>query len=238
VSVGSVVLRADSIGKSYGARKVLSGVYFQAAAGEVTALLGRNGAGKSTLLKIAAGWVRADHGFVEFLGRRHLRPRAAALAREGLFLLPVDRSPLVPRSTLAQHLDALEARFGRGEATARAGVLERLGIAHLEHAPTAALSGGERRRAELALALLRRPRCLLADEPFRGIDPHDAEVVQGALTALAGEGCAVVLTGHEMTWMLGVGDVFVWVRDGSAEPLGRRADAERHWRFRREYLGA
>jgi len=237
MSGAEVVLRADSIGKSYASRTVLRSAYCQASAGEVTVLLGRNGAGKSTLLKIAAGWVSADHGFVEFRGRRHPRPRAALLAREGLFFLPVDRSPLVPRFTLAQHLDALEARFGRGESAARQGMLELLGIAPLEHTPTAALSGGERRRAELALALVHRPRCLLADEPFRGIDPQEAEVVRDALVELARSGCAVVLTGHEMTWMLEVGDRFVWVRKGSTEPLGGRAEALSHWRFRREYLG-
>jgi lipopolysaccharide export system ATP-binding protein len=230
----SLVLRADSISRSYRGRRVLTAAWLSASAGTVTALVGRNGAGKSTLLKIAAGWLRADHGLVEFQGRRYHRPDPAALARDGMFFLPVDRSILSPPFTLAQHLDALEARFGRGE---RAAVLERLGIAELERERCAALSGGERRRAELALAVLRRPTCLLLDEPFRGIDPKDVEVLQAVVRSLAGAGCAVVITGHEIPSLLAVSDAVVWLRDGTAQALGSAAQAAEDWRFRREYLG-
>lgn len=231
----SVVLRADSIAKSYRGRRVLASACFDARAGVVTALVGRNGQGKSTLMKIAAGWVAADHGFVELAGRRHLRPAPAALAADGLFFLPVDRSILAPGFTLAHHLDALEARFGRVD---RAPVLERLGIAALERVRCGALSGGERRRAHLAVALLRRPACLLLDEPFRGIDPLDAEVVQAELRALAAAGCAVVLTGHETTWTLGVADRVTWLHVGGTLSFATREEAEADWRFRRDYLGA
>jgi ABC-type multidrug transport system ATPase subunit len=231
----SAVLRADSIGKSYRGRKVLSSVYFEAAAGAVTALVGRNGAGKSTLLKIAAGWMRADHGFVEFRGRRHHRPDAAAMARGGLFFVPIDRSILSPPCTLAQHLDAVEARFGR--AADRAAVLERLEIAALEHVRCAALSGGERRRAELAVALIRHPSCLLLDEPFRSIDPKDVDALQAVVRELADGGCAVVLTGHEIPRILEVADSIVWLRDGTAQSLGSPAQAAEDWRFGRDYLG-
>ncbi len=231
----SAVLRADSVGKALGGKRVLTSAYFEAAPGSLTALLGRNGAGKSTLLRIAAGWLRPDHGFVEFRGRRHVDAPAARLAREGLFHLPVDRSVLSPHFTLRQHLDALEARFGAGD---RRGVLERLGIAGVEGVRCAALSGGERRRAELAVALLRRPVCLLLDEPFRGIDPLEAEVLRGVLRALAAEGCAVALTGHETTWVMDLADRFVWVHDGTTQALGGPEEAARHWQFRRDYLGA
>ncbi len=230
----SPVLRVDSVGKSFGHRRVLASAYFQARAGAVTALVGRNGAGKSTLLKIAAGWLRPDHGLVEFRGRRYPAPRPARLARDGLFVLPVDVSVLSPAFTLAQHLDALEARFGAGD---RAAVLERLGVAHLAGVACRRLSGGERRLAELALAVLRRPVCLLADEPFRGIVPRHAERVLATLREMARGGCAVVVTGHEMGWVLEAADEVTWVRDGSTEPLGTRDEAVAHWRFRREYLG-
>ncbi|HEU4562879.1 MAG TPA: ATP-binding cassette domain-containing protein [Longimicrobium sp.] len=230
----SVLLRADSIGRSYGARRVLTSAYFEAAAGAVTALVGRNGAGKTTLLKIAAGWMAADHGMVEFRGRRYHNPNPAALAADGLFYLPVDRSILSPPFRLAQHLDAVEARFGRGN---RGEVLERLGITRLEHVRCAAFSGGERRRAGLALALLRRPACLLLDEPFRGIDPRDVEMLQAEMRTLAASGCAVVLTGHEIPQILSVAHSVIWVRDGSTQMMGDPAAAEADWRFRREYLG-
>jgi len=230
----NVVLRADSIGKSYRGRRVLASAYFEARAGAVSALVGRNGTGKSTLLKIAAGWMKPDHGLVEFRGRRYHRPDPAAMARDGLFFVPIDRSILSPPFTLAQHLDAVEARFGREN---RAAVLERLGIAALERVRCAAFSGGERRRAELALALLRRPSCLLLDEPFRGIDPKDVEVLQAVVRELAEAGCAVVLTDHEVPEILAVADSVVWLRDGTSQALGTAAQAAEDWRFRREYLG-
>ena len=231
----SAILRVDSVGKSYGDRRVLSSAFFDAVPGTVTALVGRNGAGKSTLMKIAAGWVRPDHGLVEFAGVRHLRPRPGELARAGLFYLPVDRSILSPHFTLAQHLDALESRFGPRD---RAPVLERLRISALAGVKTMALSGGERRRAELAVALLRRPPCLLLDEPFHGIDPRDAELVQETITEVAAAGCAVVVTGHEMGWLLPVADRITWVHQGSTRPLGDGEQAAENWEFRREYLGS
>jgi len=231
----SAVLRADSIGKSYRGRRVLASAYFEAAAGAVTALVGRNGTGKSTLLKIAAGWIAPDHGFVELRGRRHHRPDPAAMARGGMFILPVDRSILSPRFTLAQHLDAVEARFG--PAAERAAVLERLEIAALERVRYGAFSGGERRRAELAVALLRRPSCLLLDEPFRGIDPKDVEMLQEIFRSTADAGCAVVVTGHEIAPILALADSVVWLREGTTQALGDAAQAAADWRFGRDFLG-
>ena len=231
----SVLLRADSIGKSYRGRKVLSSAYVQAETGVVTALVGRNGSGKSTLLGIAAGWLAADSGMVEFRGRRHRRPHPGAMARDGLFFLPVERSILSPALTLAQHLDAVEARFGR--CADRSGLLERLGIAALERVRTAALSSGERRRAQLAVALARRAACLLLDEPFRGIDPRDAEVVHAEIRAAPHAGSAVLFTGHEIPQLLTLADSVTWVRDGSTQLLGSPAAASTHFHFRRDYLG-
>jgi ABC-type multidrug transport system ATPase subunit len=228
------LLRADSIGWSIRGRAVLRSAYLEAHAGTVTALVGRNGAGKSTLLRIAAGWMRWDYGLVEFRARRHPRQNPAALARDGLFFVPIDRSILSPRYTLGEHIDALEARFGAADRTA---VLERLEIAALERVRCGAFSGGERRRAELALALLRRPACLLLDEPFRGIDPKDVEMLQAVVRELAAAGCAVVLTGHEVHDLLAVADAVIWLHDGATRLLGPPAQAAEDWRFRRDYLG-
>jgi ABC-type multidrug transport system ATPase subunit len=230
----NAALWLEGIGKSIGPRRILSSADLFAAPGMVTALVGRNGAGKTTLLKIAAGWISPDRGAVEFRGGRSERPDPAALARAGLFFLPVDRSILSPSFTLAKHMDAVEARFGRAD---RATVLERLGIASLERVRCAALSGGERRRAHLAVAMLRRPSCLLMDEPFRGIDPKDTEIVQTVVRELAQEGCAVVITGHEVPTILATAGAVVWLRDETTQALGDPARASEDWRFRREFLG-
>jgi ABC-type multidrug transport system ATPase subunit len=228
------LLTADSIGKSFGERKILSSAFLWAKPGSITGLLGRNGAGKSTLLKIAAGWMAPDYGTVRFREVIYTRPRLYELAAQGLFLLPVDHSLFSPSFTLRQHLQAVSATFGGSEPRE---ITERLGIAALlDHFPYT-FSGGERRRAELAVALLRAPVCLLADEPFRGIAPKDAEVVMAAFRHLAGQGCGIVLTGHELTFVLHVADEVIWVNSGTTTLLGSGAEAEADWRFRREFLG-
>ena len=99
------------------------------------------------------------------------------------------------------------------------------------------LSGGERRRAELAIARARRPRCLLADEPFAGITPGDAEAVAAALVRLADSGCAVLATGHEVPQLMTIASSVVWMTAGTTHWLGPPGEAARHEQFRREYLG-
>jgi lipopolysaccharide export system ATP-binding protein len=224
---------ADSIGKSFGLRRVLSAASIWVKAGEITALLGRNGCGKSTLLKIAAGQMRADHGVVLFDGTAYLRPRLRQLAAKGLFYLP-QRELLSRRMTIAENIRALEWRFGSAESE---DVADRLGILHLLEQTPRELSGGEVRRAELAIALMRRPRVLLADEPFAGINPSDAEVVTQALRELAANGCGIIVTGHEVPSLMEVASDVVWMVGGTTHGLGSPASAKAHDQFRREYLG-
>jgi ABC-type multidrug transport system ATPase subunit len=222
------------VGKRFGERKVLSAATLHARPGVVTALAGRNGAGKSTLLRIMAGVMAPDHGVLRFRGRPYERTRLHRLAREGLFYLPVDRSTLTRTLTLREHLGAVRRRFGVEDAPCPA---EALGIAHLLDRRPRGYSGGEHRRAELALALLRGPACLIADEPFLGLTPADMESVVGALRALAGAGAAVVLTGHEIPWLMAAADDVVWMTSGTTLPLGPPDAARRNETFRREYLG-
>ena len=119
----------------------------------------------------------------------------------------------------------------------RLAVAERMGIAHLMRQRPFQISSGERRRAELALALLRGPRCLLADEPFAGITPADRAAVAGALRELAGQGSAVVVTGHDITDLLAVADNVTWMVAGTTHQLGTAEEARGHDQFVREYLG-
>lgn len=225
---------ADSIGKSFGSRTILKAASVWARPGTISVLFGRNGCGKSTLLKVGAGLLRADHGVVQFDGRSYLRPRLSELASRGLFYLP-DRDFLSRRLTVGEQIRAVEWRFG---ASRTAGVVERLGIGGLMGQTPVQLSGGERRRVEIATALIRVPRCLLADEPFAGIDPADAEVLAGTLRSMAREGCAIVITGHEVRQLLDVADDIVWMAGGSTHGMGTPQKAMQHEQFRREYLGA
>lgn len=224
---------AEAFGKSFRGRVVLKAASIWGRPGRVSVLFGRNGSGKSTLLKVAVGLVAADYGVVRFQGRSYTRPRLPRLAREGLFYLP-DRGLLSRRWSVRRHLEAVAWRFGG----ARIGeVVERLGLADLLEQRADELSGGERRRAEIAVAALRAPVCLLADEPLAGIGPVDAEVVGRAIRALADAGAAVVVTGHEVASLLDLADEAVWMVAGTTHGLGAPSQAAAHEQFRREYLG-
>lgn len=228
------VLLADSIGKHFGGRKVLASAFLWAHAGRITGLLGRNGAGKSTLLQIAAGVVAPDHGVVRFRGAAYVRPSLPALARRGLFFLPADQPLLSNALTLEQHLDLVARAFPEADAE---WAVEVTRAAPILSARVRVLSGGERRRAELALALCRSPRCLLLDEPFRGLAPLDAEHVGEIVRGVARRGCAVVLTGHEVTFVMGLVDEVIWVHGGTTRHLGAPAAARANATFRAEFLG-
>jgi ABC-type multidrug transport system ATPase subunit len=225
---------ADSIGKSFGRRTILKAASVWAREASITVLFGRNGCGKSTLLRIGAGLLRADQGVVHFAGRAYLRPRLPELASRGLFYLP-DRDLLSRRLTVREQLRAVEWRFGGGRTD---GVVERLGLRGVLDRTPAELSGGERRRAGIAAAWIRAPRCLLADEPFAGINPGDAELLSEAFRGLAREGCAIVVTGHEVRQLMDTADDVVWMTAGTTHGVGTPAEAARHEQFRREYLGA
>lgn len=229
----SHIFVADSIRKAFGARTVLSAASIWANTGRITALFGRNGCGKSTLLKVSTGLIQADQGAIHFDGTVHMRPQLAVLARAGLFYLP-DRNLLSTRMTLRQQIGAAEWHYGSSRT---ADILLRLELDKRLDQKVPQLSGGERRRAEVALAWICAPRCLLADEPFAGIDPADQEIVAAALRAMAQTGCALIVSGHEVTHLLDIADDVVWMTAGTTHGLGAPQAAIHHDQFRREYLG-
>lgn len=227
------IFAADTIHKAYGARTVLTTASVWGAPGVVTVLFGRNGCGKSTLLKIGAGVIAADKGVVHFRGTAYLRPRLNRLAARGLFYLP-DQGLLVTRMTLGGHLDVLRRRFG---AELRADDAADLEVAPLLDVPVREYSGGEMRRAEVAVAIARNPVCLLADEPFAGVAPADCVRLERVFRRLAARGCALVVTGHEVPELLHLADEVVWMTGGTTHGLGSPAQAATHEQFRRDYLG-
>jgi ABC-type multidrug transport system ATPase subunit len=226
-------LSAESIHKSFGRRRVLASAGLWARPGTIMALMGINGSGKTTLLKIAAGWMRADHGTVIFKDQAFERPRLPTLADLGLFFLP-DRNLLSLTATLRWHFAALKEQFPAAnvdEAT------DALGVEQLLRRKPKTFSGGERRRAALAVALAREPDCLLADEPFLDAEPSDSGALAAAFRTLADRGCAVVIAGQEVHDLMRVADEVVWMRAGTTEHLGTPADAQQNRDFKREYLG-
>ena len=229
----TLVLRADCIGKSYGRQKVLGAATLRASAGEVTYLVGRNGCGKTTLLRVAAGTLAADTGVVFFRGRPILRPRWHRLARQGLAYLP-DRELLAPGRTVRDHLETVARQLRR---PGYAGVVDSCAVGPLLDRQCGGLSEGERRRAEVAAVLAGGPACLLADEPYRNLDPADREIIAGALRQAARQGCAVIVTGHEVETLLAASDRVVWCTDGTTYELGTVREALGHWRFIGTYVG-
>lgn len=228
----SPLLVADSIGRSFGRRRVLATARLAAEAGTVTALLGRNGAGKSTLLRIVSGRLAPDHGTIRYDGRLQGRARLSSLARAGLLYLP-DRDVFSPRMPLRRQLQAFRFRFGGGSVEEAA---NRLAVASLLDRLPSTFSPAQRALAALVLALVRAPRCLIADEPLRGLDPKDALRATGCLRSLAERGCAVVASGQEAEVLLDAADRVVSVTAGTTYALGAPAAARRDARFRREYL--
>ena len=232
--MSDIVFRADSITKSFGTRRVLHAATLWARRGAIGALLGRNGSGKSTLLRVAAGLLSADQGVILFDGRGYTRPRLHQLANAGLFHLP-ERGLLPRTETLRKLLRMVVDRFGTHDRLD--GVIELLHIGDLLDRTADTFSGGECRRAEVAVAIVRAPRVLLADEPFMGIAPMDIEIITTALRQLAHNGCAIVASGHEVPALLALADEVVWITAGTTHSLGSPAEARTHWQFRREYLG-
>jgi ABC-type multidrug transport system ATPase subunit len=227
------LLHSDCIGKRYGAQRVLSSATLRAHAGRITALLGRNGIGKSTLMKISAGIIWPDTGTVRWNGDVTERPSLARFARAGLMYVPDDG--FFARSfSVGEQLRWLAERYPGGDVSRAAA---RCGVERLLNRTVRDVSGGERRRAELAGVLVRRPTCVLADEPFRDVSPIDAEFLIEILREVASGGCAVVISGHEVETLFALADDVTWCTDGTTYELGPPWFARSDARFRQGYLG-
>ncbi len=212
---------------------MLTSASVRAIPGLVTGLLGRNGAGKSTLLRIMTGSIAPDSGVVRVEGEGRLSVTLPWLAQRGVFLLP-DRDLLHPRVQVGTQLTWIAERFSRVHAVS--GICEQMSIAHVLTAKPRTLSGGERRRAEVACALIRAPRVLVLDEPLRGIAPLDAEMILGGLRQFAQAGGAVVVTGHELPLLLPMLDRVTWCNAGSTREFASVAEAMQDFAFRRDFL--
>jgi len=228
------ILVADCVGKRFDVTWALRSATLRAARGELRSLLGRNGAGKSTLLRIAAGIIQPDSGTVHFNGEARERVRLARLAREGLCFVP-DHDLLSNTFSIRQHLEFVR-RSDDEDGVDR--VAERLAITPLLDARPFELSSGERRRSEIAFALLRKPACLLADELLRNLAPIDADALLLVLLQMTKEGCAVVITGHEVPAMLAAVHHVTWCTAGTTYEMGPPFMARTDERFMRDYLGS
>jgi lipopolysaccharide export system ATP-binding protein len=211
------VLAARGLRKRYGEREVLCGVDLHVEPGEVVGLLGPNGAGKTTTFNLNVGEVRPRDGRV-FLGDREITDQPMfRRARLGITYLPQEPS-IFRRLTVAGNLNAILETVESKPAIRRERLpelLQELGLADKGHLRGASLSGGERRRVEVARALVLEPKFMLLDEPFSGIDPIAVGEIQKVVGQLRARGIGIVVTDHNVRETLSICDRAYIIKDGT-----------------------
>lgn len=238
-------LEAVGLQKSYGARKVVKDVNLAVNSGEVVGLLGPNGAGKTTSFYMIVGLVRADAGEITLSSQRVERLPIHQRSRLGLSYLPQEAS-IFRKLTVEENIRAvLELQHGPDgkplpEATIQKllnDLLEDLSIEKLRGSPAPALSGGERRRVEIARALATQPRFILLDEPFAGVDPIAVIEIQRIIGFLKNRGIGVLITDHNVRETLGICDRAYIISEGRVLAEGTPGEIVENSDVRKVYLG-
>jgi lipopolysaccharide export system ATP-binding protein len=238
-------LEAQALRKAYGPRVVVKDVHLAVGAGEVVGLLGPNGAGKTTTFYMVVGLVRADHGEIRIDGRAVQSLPIHQRSRLGLSYLPQEAS-IFRKLTVQENIRAvLELQVGPDGRPLKAafieelleGLLQDLAIAKLRDSPAPALSGGERRRVEIARALATQPRFILLDEPFAGVDPIAVIEIQRIIGFLRARGIGVLITDHNVRETLGICDRAYIISDGSVLAEGTPHEIVANAEVRKVYLG-
>ena len=238
-------LQARHLKKAYGSRKVVHDVSVEVDKGEVVGLLGPNGAGKTTSFYMIVGLVRADGGQILIDGEDVTRMPIHKRSRMGLSYLPQEAS-IFRKLSVADNVRAiLELQTDvQGHALSSAQVEKRLSelladlrVDHLRDSPSLALSGGERRRVEIARALATDPRFILLDEPFAGIDPIAVIEIQRIIAFLKQRGIGVLITDHNVRETLGICDHAYIISEGRVLAQGTPDEIVANADVRRVYLG-
>ncbi len=238
-------LEATGLKKAYGSRQVVKNVSLGVDKGEVVGLLGPNGAGKTTSFYMLVGLLRADGGQITLDGQRVDSLPIHRRARLGLGYLPQEAS-IFRKLTVAQNVRAvLELQVDEsGKSLSNAeidrrlsGLLQDLRVEHLRDSPAPALSGGERRRVEVARTLATSPQFILLDEPFAGIDPIAVIEIQRIIGFLKSRGIGVLITDHNVRETLGICDRAYIISDGHVLASGTPAEIVDNADVRRVYLG-
>ncbi|MDO4905777.1 MAG: LPS export ABC transporter ATP-binding protein [Lautropia sp.] len=238
-------LKAVQLMKAYGARVVVKDVSLEVASGEVVGLLGRNGAGKTTCFYMIAGLVATDGGEIVLDGQSISRLPIHNRARLGLSYLPQEASVFRKLSVEENVLAVLELQVDeRGRALKRdeqkhrlESLLKELQIEHIRSNTSISLSGGERRRVEIARALASSPRFILLDEPFAGVDPIAVIEIQRIVNLLKNREIGVLITDHNVRETLGICDRAYIINEGIVLASGRPDEIIQDERVRKAYLG-
>ncbi|TVS00930.1 MAG: LPS export ABC transporter ATP-binding protein [Rhodobacteraceae bacterium] len=232
-------LEIRNLQKRYGKRVILRDVTLRLEPGEVVALLGPNGCGKTTCFYCIAGIVRHEGGTVRIDGQDATSLPLFRRARLGLGYLPQEMSIFRGLSVAQNIMAVLEVaepdRYRRRDRLEQ--LLEEFSVAHLRDAPALALSGGERRRVEIARALAASPRYVLLDEPFAGVDPIAVGEIRHLVADLKTRGLGVLITDHNVRETLSIVDRAYILHDGGVLKSGTPAEVVADAEVRRVYLG-
>lgn len=234
------MLRAENLRKTYGKRNVVRDVTMDVRPGQVVGLLGPNGAGKTTCFYMIVGLIPADGGAILIDNTDITHEPVNVRSGLGVGYLPQDASIFRKMSVRDNIMAILEIRKGmnREAREETLGLLmEDLGIAHLADQMGVSLSGGERRRVEIARALAARPRFMLLDEPFAGIDPISVGEIQRIVRHLTDRGIGVLITDHNVRETLGICDYAYILNDGSVLASGQPEAILANREVRDVYLG-
>jgi len=236
---GEVLLQVKGLVKAFKGRRVVDSVHFDVHAGEIVGLLGPNGAGKSTSFRMVVGLIRPDSGTVELRGRDCARLPMYQRARLGMGYLPQETSVFRRMNVLDNVLSVLETLpLSRAERKLEAHrLLEELELEHLQKNSASTLSGGERRRLELARALATRPAVLLLDEPFAGVDPINVQEIQGLIRQLREQNIGILITDHNVRETLKSTDRAYIIHQGAILREGPGESLVNDPEVRKVYLG-
>lgn len=238
-------LSIEHLQKRYGKRTVVKDVSFNVHSGEVVGLLGPNGAGKTTSFYMVMGLIGADQGSVSLDGENLIHQPMHVRARKGMSYLPQEASIFRKltveeniRAVLELQRDAQGKRLGLAEINHQLNQLVGdLQIGHILHSPAPALSGGERRRVEIARTLATNPRFVLLDEPFAGVDPIAVIDIQRIIKFLVERNIGVLITDHNVRETLGICDRAYIISDGTVLAEGDASAIVSNEAVRRVYLG-
>ncbi len=232
-------LVVDGVGKTYKDRAVVKSVSLSLARGEVVGLLGPNGAGKTTCFYMITGLISADYGTIMLDGQDITRAPMYQRARLGIGYLPQEASIFRGMSVEQNILAVLELNEKSPKKIADdcTRLLEELRITHIRHSPATALSGGERRRVEIARALAGKPSFMLLDEPFAGIDPLAITDIREVITYLKGRGIGILITDHNVRETLEIVDRASIIHSGEVLFEGTAQQITHDPEVRRVYLG-
>jgi lipopolysaccharide export system ATP-binding protein len=234
------LLKVRGLVKSYGRRRVVDGVDFEVNPGEIVGLLGPNGAGKTTTFRMACGMIDPDAGRVSLGGQEVTHWPMYRRAKEGGMGYLAQESSVFRKLSVQKNLLGVMEMLGmnRKVRNRRAEqLMEQFGITHLRRSRALSLSGGERRRLEIARALVSEPQIILLDEPFTGIDPVTIDSIQAIIRDLRDRGIAILITDHQVRETLEITDRSYVIRAGQVLCHGRPREVLNHPEARKHYFG-